>query len=198
MRYALSQKNMTALSEKTIKKFYHGNGFCIGIDDNRNDLLTAQGRAMLKKDYCLPQESEQECFARVACAYADDQAHAQRMYDAISQHFFMPATPVLCNGGTKRGLPISCFLNEPDDTMDSLVDNWAESAMLSVRGGGIGTYMGNIRSSGETLGINGASYGIMPFIKIIESLSKAMSQGTIRKGATAIYLLLAPFCFLKP
>ena len=86
-------------------------------------------------------------FARVACAFADDVAHAQRLYDAMSRLWFMPATPVLSNGGTTRGLPISCFLNAVPDSLDGIVDTWNENVWLASNGGGIGTYWGRCARS---------------------------------------------------
>ena len=80
-------------------------------DHSRDALLTDFGKATLDDRYLLPGESYQDLFARVASAFGDDAAHSQRLYDYISRLWFMPATPVLSNGGTTRGLPISCFLN---------------------------------------------------------------------------------------
>src|SRR3546814_3567938 len=94
-------------------------------------------------------------FARVADAYADDQDHAQRLYDYISRLWFMPATPVLSNGGTGRGLPISCYLNSVDDSLAGIVGTWNENVWLASRGGGIGTYWGAVRGIGEPVGLNG-------------------------------------------
>src|SRR3546814_732631 len=103
----------------------------------------------------LPGESFQDLFVRVASAYADDTAHAQRIYDYISRLWFMPATPVLSNGGTGRGLPISCYLNSVDDSLEGIVNTWNENVWLASRGGGIGTYWGNVRGIGEPVGLNG-------------------------------------------
>ncbi len=121
----------------------------VRVDRSRDALLTDFGRATLDDRYLLPGESYQDMFARVACAYADDAAHAQRLYDYMSRLWFMPATPVLSNGGTKRGLPISCFLNEVSDSLDGIVGTWNENVWLASNGGGIGTYWGKVRSIGE-------------------------------------------------
>ncbi|HQS71530.1 MAG TPA: ribonucleotide reductase N-terminal alpha domain-containing protein, partial [Novosphingobium sp.] len=74
--------------------------FTIVTDHARDALLTDFGKDTLDDRYLLPGEKYQDLFARVADAYADDQAHAQRLYDYISKLWFMPATPVLSNGGT--------------------------------------------------------------------------------------------------
>ena len=93
----------------------------VTVDRSRDSLLTDFGRATLDDRYLLPGEGYQDLFARVASYYGDNQAHAQRLYDYISKMWFMPATPVLSNGGTNRGLPISCFLNEASDSLDGIV-----------------------------------------------------------------------------
>ena len=90
-------------------------------------LLTPFGKATLTDRYLMPGESFQDMFARVSCAYADDVSHAQRLYDYMSRLWFMPATPILSNGGTKRGLPISCFLNDVSDSLDGIVGTWNEN-----------------------------------------------------------------------
>ena len=154
----------------------------------RNELLTDFGKRTLLDRYLLPDESFQDMFGRVAQAYADDTAHAQRLYDYMSQLWFMPATPVLSNGGAERGLPISCFLNAVDDSLDSIVDVWNENVWLASNGGGIGTYWGNVRSIGEKIGRAGKTSGIIPFIRVMDSLTLAISQGSLRRGSAAVYL----------
>ena len=158
------------------------------LDRSRDDLLTAFGKATLNDRYLLPGESYQDMFARVACAYADDVAHAQRLYDAISRLWFMPATPVLSNGGTTRGLPISCFLNSVPDSLDGIVGIWNENVALASNGGGIGTYWGNVRSIGEPVKGAGETSGIIPFIHVMDGLTLAISQGSLRRGSAAVYL----------
>jgi len=162
----------------------------IAIDPERDANLTAFGRETLEDRYLLKDEagSPQKLFARVACHYADDSAHAQRIYDYISNLWFMPATPVLSNGGTKRGLPISCFLNEASDSLEGIVDLWNENVWLAARGGGIGSYWGNLRSIGEQVGHNGKTSGVVPFIRVMDSLTLAISQGSLRRGSAAVYL----------
>jgi ribonucleoside-diphosphate reductase alpha chain len=160
----------------------------VRVDRSRDALLTDFGRATLDDRYLLPGESYQDLFARVASAYSDDSAHAQRIYDYISRLWFMPATPVLSNGGTTRGLPISCFLNEANDSLNGIVDLWNENVWLASKGGGIGSYWGNLRSIGEKVGQNGKTSGIIPFIRVMDSLTLAISQGSLRRGSAAVYL----------
>lgn len=163
-------------------------GAKVTIDRARDSNLTEFGKATLLDRYLLPGESFQDLFARVAMSYSDDAAHAQRLYDYISKLWFMPATPVLSNGGTDRGLPISCFLNETDDSLSGIVDLWNENVWLASRGGGIGSYWGNLRSIGEKVGKNGKTSGIVPFIRVMDSLTLAISQGSLRRGSAAVYL----------
>ncbi len=160
----------------------------VQIDRSRDANLTKFGIETLYDRYLLPEEGPQDLFARVAMYYADDSAHAQRLYDYISKLWFMPATPVLSNGGTNRGLPISCFLNETQDSLDDIVALWNENVWLASLGGGIGSYWGNVRSIGEKVGRNGKTSGIVPFIRVMDSLTLAISQGSLRRGSAAIYL----------
>ena len=160
----------------------------IEVDHGRDALLTDFGRDTLSDRYLLPGESYQDLFVRVASAYADDGAHAQRLYDYISRLWFMPATPVLSNGGTGRGLPISCYLNSVDDSLEGIVNTWNENVWLAARGGGIGTYWGSVRGIGEPVGLNGKTSGIIPFVRVMDSLTLAISQGSLRRGSAAVYL----------
>ncbi|AZI36223.1 ribonucleoside-diphosphate reductase subunit alpha [Caenibius tardaugens NBRC 16725] len=169
-------------------KGIHPRRFEIVTDAARDALLTEFGKETLTDRYLLPGESYQDLFARVADAYADDQDHAQRLYDYISRLWFMPATPVLSNGGTGRGLPISCYLNSVDDSLEGIVNTWNENVWLASRGGGIGTYWGQVRGIGEPVGLNGKTSGIIPFVRVMDSLTLAISQGSLRRGSAACYL----------
>lgn len=160
----------------------------ITIDRSRDSLLTDFGKATLSDRYLMPGEEFQDLFARVAVAYGDDAEHAQRVYDYMSKLWFMPATPVLSNGGTERGLPISCFLSEARDSLAGIVSLWSENVWLAAKGGGLGVYWGNLRSIGEKVGVVGQTSGIIPFIKVMDSLTLAVSQGSLRRGSAAVYL----------
>ncbi len=162
--------------------------FAVVTDPSRDALLTDFGKETLTDRYLLPGESYQDLFARVADAYADDEEHAQRLYDYVSKLWFMPATPVLSNGGTNRGLPISCYLNSVSDSLEGIVGTWNENVWLASRGGGIGTYWGNVRGIGEPVGLNGKTSGIIPFVRVMDSLTLAISQGSLRRGSAACYL----------
>ena len=179
--------DLFSLSNET-ELFQNEKGITIKIDRSRDFNLTEFGKETLSDRYLGANESYQDLFARVASHYADNNLHAQRIYNYISNLWFMPATPVLSNGGTKRGLPISCFLNEAGDSLDGILDLWSENVWLAARGGGIGSYWGNLRSIGEKIGRVGKTSGIIPFIKVMDSLTMAISQGSLRRGSAACYL----------
>jgi ribonucleoside-diphosphate reductase alpha chain len=160
----------------------------VEVDRSRDALLTDFGKTTLEDRYLLSGESYQDMFARVATAYADDADHAQRVYDYISRLWFMPATPVLSNGGAGRGLPISCFLNAVPDSLEGIQSVWNENVALASNGGGIGTYWGGVRSIGEKVKGAGQTSGIIPFIRVMDSLTLAISQGSLRRGSAAVYL----------
>ncbi len=162
--------------------------YAVDVDHSRDALLTDFGKETLRDRYLLPGESYQDLFVRVASAYADDQPHAQRLYDYISKLWFMPSTPILSNGGTGRGLPISCYLNSVPDSLEGIVATWNENVWLASRGGGIGTYWGAVRGIGEPVGLNGKTSGIIPFVRVMDSLTLAISQGSLRRGSAACYL----------
>jgi len=168
--------------------FQNNKGITIKIDRSRDEKLTDFGKATLSDRYLGENESYQDLFARVASRYADNNLHAQRLYSYISNLWFMPATPILSNGGTERGLPISCFLNEAGDSLSGILDLWSENVWLAAKGGGIGSYWGNLRSIGEKIGRVGKTSGIIPFIKVMDSLTMAISQGSLRRGSAACYL----------
>lgn len=161
----------------------------VGIDLARDDLLTDFGMATLRDRYLLPEEkSPQEAFMRVSRTFADDDAHAQRLYGYVSKLWFMFATPVLSNGGTSRGMPISCFLNFAGDSRKALTDHYTENAWLSSIGGGIGAYWGGVRSNGINTTGGSRSSGIIPFMKVVDSEVLAFAQGVTRRASYAAYL----------
>ena len=161
----------------------------VKIDYSKDKLLDEFAIATLKDRYMVGDEtSPQEAFARAAMAFADDDAHAQRLYDYVSNLWFMFATPVLSNGGTKRGLPISCFLNYVEDSREGITDHYVENAYLSSFGGGIGGTWSDVRSQGTKTSKGSESTGVIPFIKVVDAEMLAFSQGVTRRGSYAAYL----------
>jgi ribonucleoside-diphosphate reductase alpha chain len=179
--------DLFSLTQET-ELFQNDRGITVKIDRSKDSNLTNFGKATLSDRYLGFNESFQDLFARVASTYADNNLHGQRIYNYISDLWFMPATPILSNGGTKRGLPISCFLNEASDSLGGILDLWSENVWLAAKGGGIGSYWGNLRSIGEKIGKVGKTSGIIPFIKVMDSLTMAISQGSLRRGSAACYL----------
>jgi len=161
----------------------------INIDYRKDKLLTEFSLKTLEDRYLVGDEvSPQEGFARAAQAFADDEAHAQRLYDYASNLWFMFATPVLSNGGTQRGLPISCFLNYVDDSREGITGHYTENAYLSSFGGGIGGSWSDVRAQGTKTSKGSESTGVMPFVKVVDSEMLAFSQGVTRRGSYAAYI----------
>ncbi len=191
----MKQSNVNVLSltdekleEKLEEKQIISDKKNLSTDNARDRLLTDFGKATLEDRYLLPGEKFQDMFMRVAKCYSDNDSHAQRIYGYISKLWFMPATPILSNGGAKRGLPISCFLNTVHDSLDGILSTWGENVWLASNGGGIGTYWGEVRSIGETVKKSGQTSGIIPFVRVMDSLTLAISQGSLRRGSAACYL----------
>ena len=159
------------------------------IDYGRDRLLSKFGIQTLQDRYLIEGEkSPQDAFARAAKAFADDDEHAQRLYDYASKLWFMFSTPILSNGGTNRGLPISCFLNYVDDSREGITGHYTENAFLSSVGGGVGGCWNDVRSVGSTTSNGSESTGVIPFMKVVDAEMLAFSQGVTRRGSYAAYL----------
>jgi len=159
------------------------------IDYERDNLLTDFGKTTLKDRYLLPEEtSPQEGFMRAAKAFSDNDEMAQRIYDYASKLWFMYSTPVLSNAGSKRGMPISCFLNYVGDSREGLTGHYTENAWLASVGGGIGGYWGDVRSDGTQTSGGSQSSGSIPFLHVVDSEILAFSQGKTRRGSYAAYM----------
>ena len=154
----------------------------ITIDPNRDALFDDLGRLRLKESYMIESEiSPQERFAYVSKIFGSNSEHSQRLYDYSSKHWLSYSTPILSYGRSKRGLPISCYLNFINDTAEGLVENLSETNWLSMLGGGVGIGFG-IRSADDK------STGVMPHLKMYDASSLAYRQGRTRRGSYAAYL----------
>jgi ribonucleoside-diphosphate reductase alpha chain len=154
----------------------------IKVDYSRDKLFDELGKIRLKESYMKDEEvSPQERFAFVSSKFGSNPEHAQRLYDYSSKHWLSYSTPILSFGRSKRGLPISCFLNYIEDTAEGLVDNLSETNWLSMLGGGVGIGFG-IRSADDK------STGVMPHLKMYDASSLAYRQGRTRRGSYAAYL----------
>ncbi len=161
----------------------------IDIDITKDNLLPRNAVDILKDRYLLPTEnSPQEAFARACMYFADDKAHAERLYKYVSNLWFMFASPLLSNGGTERGLPISCFLNYVPDSREGLAAHYTENIWLSSMGGGIGGYWGHIRSQGQSTSKGNKTTGVIPFMHVVDSQMVAFNQGATRRGSYASYM----------
>ena len=188
-------KNIELMDLKGIKKLeFREKNIEICENDSQKrvskleNLLDEFAIATLKDRYMIPgEDSPQEAFARACTAFADDDAHAQRLYDYVSNLWFMFATPVLSNGGTKRGLPISCFGIDVADSIQDIGQN-TENAYLSSFGGGIGGHWSDVRSQGTKTSKGSESTGVIPFIKVVDAEMLAFSQGVTRRGSYAGYM----------
>ena len=159
------------------------------INYDRDNYLSEFSHKTLQDRYLIEGEtSPQDAFARAAKAFADDDAHAQRLYDYASKLWFMFSTPILSNGGTTRGLPISCFLNYVEDSREGLTGHYTENAFLSSVGGGVGGSWSDVRSVGSTTSNGSESTGVIPFMKVVDAEMLAFSQGVTRRGSYAAYL----------
>jgi ribonucleoside-diphosphate reductase alpha chain len=161
----------------------------IEVDYRRDKLLSEFSKKTLQDRYLIDGEiSPQDAFARAARAFASNQEHAQRLYDYASKLWFMFSTPILSNGGTSRGLPISCFLNYVDDSRNGITAHYTENAFLSSVGGGVGGCWNNVRSVGTKTSSGSESTGVIPFLKVVDAEMLAFSQGITRRGSYAAYL----------
>ncbi len=159
------------------------------LNYNRDKYLSEFSIKTLEDRYLIGDEkSPQEAFARAARSFSDNDAHAQRLYDYASKLWFMFSTPVLSNGGSARGLPISCFLNYVDDSREGITDHYTENAFLSSVGGGVGGCWSGVRSVGSKTSNGSESTGVIPFMKVVDAEMLAFSQGVTRRGSYAAYL----------
>ena len=159
------------------------------ISYNRDKYLSEFSIKTLNDRYMIDGEmSPQDAFARAAMAFSDDEEHAQRLYDYASKLWFMFSTPVLSNGGTTRGMPISCFLNHVEDSRGGITSHYTENAFLSSVGGGIGGDWSSVRGVGSSTSNGSESTGVIPFLKVVDGEMLAFSQGITRRGSYAAYL----------
>jgi len=180
------------VEDKVGQKEYLG----IKIDYNNEDKLNKFSLDTLKDRYLYEASGEthaQEAFARASIFGATfkgvtDFELAQRLYTYSSNLWFMFSTPILSNGGTNRGLPISCFLNYVPDSRDGLSSHYDENIWLASSGGGIGGYWGDVRSNGIATANNSRSTGSIPFMKVVDSQMLAFNQGVTRRGSYASYM----------
>lgn len=161
----------------------------VKVNYEKDKLLSDYAIKILKERYLVEGEnSPQDAFARAATAFADDDAHAQRIYDYVSNQWFMFSTPILANGGTTRGLPISCYLQHVPDSRDGIFTHWEESGWLASMGGGLGANWSALRTNKTKTSSGGESTGMMPFLAVMDRIVQACKQAGTRRAAYASYL----------
>ena len=160
----------------------------INVEFKRDAFLSHQAFTLLRDFYMEEREgSPQEAFARASVAYsAGDKELAQRIYEYVSNGWFMFSSPILSNAPKPnhphKALPISCFLSYVGDSLEGLIGHHAETAWLSVKGGGVGGHWSDVR------GVTEKSVGVMPMLKVTDGQMTAYKQGKTRKGSYAGYL----------
>jgi ribonucleoside-diphosphate reductase alpha chain len=143
--------------------------------------LSEISKILYEQTYLLPNETYEQWVERVCRSYQNDKSHGNRLIKYLKSHYWHPSTPISSNGGTDRGLPISCYIKEVQDSKEDIFNSWLESSWLGALGGGVGVYYGNLREINHTVSTVGKSSGIIPFIKVDEALTNAISQGGIRR-----------------
>jgi ribonucleoside-diphosphate reductase alpha chain len=165
------------------------------LESEAPDWMSEEGFQVLSGGYLLPGETPKMAYWRVANAAADyyttydeRKKWGQKFFDAMWKNWLCPASPVLSNMGTDRGLPISCNSIHVGDSVDSIFSKSHELAMLSKNGAGVGIYLGDVRGRGSPIRGNGKSEGVIPWAKVYDSTTVSVSQGSTRRGASAVYL----------
>ncbi len=167
--------------------------FKINIDYKRDELLTVFGKSLLRKYYIKNLSlTYQEFFAKIACAYSDNQEDAQYIYEQISQLRFWPATPVLANGiyadtDNSTHLPISCYLNSIENNKNHMISIFHETMQVSLGDGGLGTNWSKVASLGDYID-NQESTGVISMIKAQSNLLRIFGGSTREYGSCAAYL----------
>jgi len=156
--------------------------------------LNSEGFQTLSNGYLLKGETPLDMYKRVskaAASYYDEPLRSQlesRFLQYIKNNWLCLATPVASNTGTDRGLPISCYGTYMPDSISGIFKTYHEAAMLTKNGGGVGTYVGGIRSRGASISGNGNSEGVIPWLRVLEQTFQSVGQGGVRRGAVATYL----------
>lgn len=151
-----------------------------------------EGYRTLMGGYLLSDETPRQMYERVAKAAASyyncSELWETKFFDAMWKNWLCPASPVLSNLGSNRGLPISCNSIHVDDSVNSIFHKNYELAMLSKNGAGVGIYLGDIRARGTSINGNGKSEGVIPWAKVYDTTTLSVNQGSTRRGASAVYL----------
>jgi ribonucleoside-diphosphate reductase alpha chain len=165
------------------------NNWIKGVD--YPNFYTQESLSTISKGYVQENERPVEMYRRVAksvSSYLGKQELEEKFFSLMWEGKLCPATPVLANTGTNRGLNISCNSIHLGDSVLSIYQKKLEFAMLTKNGAGVGIYMGDVRGRGANIKGNGKSEGIIPWCKEFDLTSAVVSQGSTRRGAGAVYL----------
>jgi ribonucleoside-diphosphate reductase alpha chain len=149
------------------------------------------GVSIISQGYLLQDEDVFDAFKRVSRAAAKRLKRKDLQpyfYEAMAKNWLCLASPVLSNLGTERGMPISCFGIDTDDSIEGIALANAELMRLSSQGGGVGIGVSRIRGRGKEISGNGTSEGVVPWCKIYDSTILATNQGSVRRGASSVNL----------
>ena len=155
------------------------------------DFMNEISLSMISKGYLLPDEDVFRAFTRVSKAAARRLKRKDLQplfYEAMVKNWLCLASPVLSNLGTERGMPISCFGIDTDDSIEGIALANSELMRLSSQGGGVGIGVSRIRGRGKPIQGNGVSEGVVPWVKIYDSTILATNQGSVRRGAASVNL----------
>ena len=155
------------------------------------DFMNEISLSMISKGYLLPDEDVYGAFKRVSRAAAKRLKRKDLQpyfYEAMVKNWLCLASPVLSNLGTERGMPISCFGIDTDDSIEGIALANSELMRLSSQGGGVGIGVSRIRGRGKAISGNGVSEGVVPWVKIYDSTILATNQGSVRRGAASVNL----------
>lgn len=153
---------------------------------------TDEGYAVVSKGYLIGDETPRDMYQRVASSVAsfapDNEKWSKKYFELMWNNIFCPASPILINCGTTRGLPLSCNSLHCADSVYGIYTKVTELAMLSKHGSGVGGFFGDIRARNSRISGNGVSDGVIPWIKSFDSCIAAVNQGNVRRGNFAAYL----------
>ena len=185
---------LESYSKKEIEKAFEF------IDDERNNLYTYAGLDLLISRYLIHNrshvvlESPQEMYLGIALHLAMNEGEdrltwVRKFYDIMSLHKVTMATPTQSNARKPYHQLSSCFIDTVPDSLDGIYSSVSKFADVSKFGGGMGMYFGKVRSRGGSIrGFEGASGGVIRWIRVVNDTAVAVDQLGMRQGAVAVYL----------
>lgn len=160
------------------------------MSDGEYVWYTEDSRRFMSKGYLggLSLDDRVSCIGDTAEAILKVKGFSNKLKSYIKKGWVSLSTPVWCNFGNSRGLPISCFSSRLEDSVQSILDNVAEIGTMTKLGGGTAAYFGDVRPRGAPISIGGNSFGTVHFMKLFDSALSIISQSNVRRGNAAMYL----------